>query len=132
MLRTQLVIAGALLAAEPALPAERSAAVQTRSCTLTLSNAVVVGFSNRLSGECLVKPMGSEAEWSGLQRLNESALRGAQARWQANPNSTTAVQLAAQWEKPDHSIAGEMTMRLETEPATGDVLVTQHGNLATN
>ena len=48
-----LLAAAALAAAQPATP-------ETRSCVLTISNGVIVGLSNRLCGETLVRAAGQE------------------------------------------------------------------------
>ena len=44
-----------LLLAAAALSAAQAATLETRTCSLTMTNGVVVGLSNRLCGETLVR-----------------------------------------------------------------------------
>ena len=52
------------VAAAAALSAAQAANLDTRTCSLTMTNGVVVGLSNRLCGETLVLGSGPETGWS--------------------------------------------------------------------
>ena len=56
----------ALLLAAAALPAAQPVTLDTAGCALAISNGVIVGLSNRLSGETLVRAFGQEAGLSAL------------------------------------------------------------------
>jgi hypothetical protein len=114
------------------LPAAHAATLNTASCALTVSNGVVVGFSNRLCGEALVRASAQEAGLSALHRLNQGDLRLEQAKPLTQANSATRLEWAAEWEQPGKAVAGWMRTRFERDPETGDILVQQEGKLATN
>ena len=122
----------ALLLGAPALRADQPATLDTKSCSLTVSNGVIVGFSNRLCGETFVRATGQQAGLSALHRLNQSELRLEQATLLPQSNSVTRLEWAAEWEQPDKAVTGRMRTRFEAEPGTGDILVQQQGQLTTN
>ena len=121
-----------LLLAVAAVPVAQAATLETTTCTLTLSNGVVVGLSNRLCGETLVLGSGQEAGWSALHRLNQGDLRLEQAKRLSMSNSPTHVEWAAEWEQPGRGAADRMRTWFEGEPPTGDILVRQEGQLTTS
>ena len=120
-----------LLAATP-LSAAQPASLETRTCAVTVSNGVVVGFSNRLSGETLVRAPGQESGLSALHRLNQGDLRVEQAGRLTHSNGVGRLEWSAEWEQPGRGATGWMRTRFESEPGTGDILVQQEGRLTTN
>jgi hypothetical protein len=114
------------------LPAAHAATLDTASCALTVSNCVIVGFSNRLCGETLAQAASQETGPFGLHRLNQSDLSLGQAKFQSQTNSATRLEWNAEWEQPNKAAAGWMRTRYECDPEAGDILVRQEGKLATN
>src|ERR1035441_9384749 len=104
------------------LPAAHAARLDTTSCALTMSNGVVVGLSNLLSGEALVRAAGQEAGLSALHRLNQSDLRGERARVVRHITRQTYFEWGGEWIQTDNAIEGHIRTRFEAEPATGDIL----------
>ena len=121
-----------LLFAAAALSAAQAANLDTRTCSLTMTNGVVVGLSNRLCGETLVLGSGPETGWSALHRLNQGDLRVEQAKRLSMSNAPTRIEWTAEWEQAGAGAAGRMQTRFESEPGTGDILVRQEGQLTTN
>src|ERR1035437_4738430 len=122
----------ALLLGAAGLRAAQPATLDTTSCALAISKGVIVGLSNRLCGETLVRTFSQEVGLSGLYRLNQSDLRLEQAKLLPQTNSATRLEWAAEWEQPGKAVAGRMWTRFEGEPGTGDILVQQEGKLTTN
>jgi hypothetical protein len=122
----------ALLVGTSALGAAQPAILDTSVCSLAVSNGVIVGLSNCLCGETLVRSLGQESGLSAIHRLNQSDLRLEQANLLPQTNSTTHLEWAAEWGQTGKTVAGRMRTRFESEPGTGDILVQQEGNLATN
>ena len=122
----------ALLLALAALPAAHTATLDTPTCSLAVSNGVIVGFSNRLCGETLVQPSGQQAGLSALHRLNQSDFRLEQATLLPQTISATRLEWAAEWEQQGKTATARMQTRIEAEPGTGDILVQQQGQLTTN
>src|ERR1017187_6018392 len=114
------------------LPAAHAARLDTTSCALTMSNGIVVGLSNLLSGEALVRAAGQEAGLSALHRLNQSDLRGEQVKVVRHITTQTYLEWGGEWIQADNVIEGHIRTRFEAEPATGDILVQQDATLATN
>jgi hypothetical protein len=114
------------------LPAARSATLETRSCSLTISNGVVVGMSNHLCGEALVSVGDPGAGLCAVRRLGQGDLRLEQAKRLSVSNSPTGVEWTAEWLQAGNDAAARMRTWFESEPATGDILVQQEGHLTTN
>ena len=123
----------ALLLGATALRAAQPATLDTASCALTINHGIIVGFSNRLCGETLMQASsGQEANLSALQCLNQSDLRLEQAKHLPQTNSATRLEWGAEWERQGKTAAAWMRTRFESEPGTGDILVQQAGQLASN
>jgi len=122
----------ALLLAAAGLPAAQPATLETSGCVLTIGNGVIVGLSNRLSGETLVRTAGQEPGLSALHRLNQGDLWAEQATLLTNSNPAGRSEWTAEWQRPEKVVAGRMRTRFESEPGTGDILVQQEGRLTTN
>ena len=123
----------ALVPAAVALSTPQPAAMLTsKTCALAVSNGVIVGFTNRLCGEPLAWADGQEAGLSALHCLNQGELRLEQAKVRALTNTVARLEWTAEWEQPGKVAAGRMRTQIEAEPATGDILVQQEGQLATN
>ena len=101
----------ALLLAAAGLPAAQPAPLETTSCVLAIRNGLVVGLSNRLSGETLVRAAGQEPGLSALHRLNLGDLRVEQAKLLTNSNPAGRSEWAAEWQQPDKVVAGWMRTR---------------------
>ena len=122
----------ALLLTLATLPQAHATTLETRTCSLLMTNGVVVGLSNRLCGETLVLGSGPETGWSALHRLNQGDLRVEQAKRLSLSNSPTHVEWTAEWEQAGAGAADRMRTWVESEPGTGDLLLRQEGQLTTN
>ncbi len=121
-----------LLLAVAVLPATRAATLATRTCSLTITNGVVAGLSNLLSGEALVLAGDRGAGLCAMRRLSQGELRVEQAKRLSVSNSLSGVAWNAEWGQTGAGTAEQMRTRFETEPGTGDILVQQEGRLTTN
>jgi hypothetical protein len=122
---------GLLLAAAASSAAE-SASLRTKTCSLVVSNGVIIRLTDRLSGESLVQASGQQSSLSALLCLNQSDLCLDRARLLSCSNSATGLECEAEWQPPGKQVTGRMRTRFECEPATGDILVQQEGQLTTN
>ena len=129
-----------LLLAAADLPAAQSATLETTTCALAVSNGVIVGLSNRLSGETLVQPFGQAAGLCAVHRLDRSDFRLDAAEFLTQPLSDTGLEWLGEWEISGRSAQGDertwtaganMRIWFEREPGTGDILVRQEGVSAT-
>ena len=98
----------ALLLTLATLPQAHATTLETRTCSLLMTNGVVVGLSNRLCGETLVLGSGPETGWSALHRLNQGDLRVEQAKRLSMSNSPTRVEWTAEWEQAGAGAADRM------------------------
>ena len=114
------------------LQSAHAATLDTPRCSLTMSNGVVLGFSNRLSGETLMQAADQKTGLSALHRLNQNDLRGEQAKVVRHISTPTRLEWGAEWVQADNAMEGHIRTRFEAEPATGDILVQQEGMLTTN
>ena len=121
-----------LLLAAAALSAAQAATLETKTCSLIVTNGVVVGLSNRLCGETLVLSSGPETGWSALHRLNQGDLRVEQAKRLSMSNAPTRIEWTAEWAQAGAGAADRMRIWVESEPGTGDILVQQEGQMTTN
>ena len=112
-----------LLLAAAALTAARAATLETRTCSLIITNGVVVGLSNRLCGETLVLSGDQGAGLCAVRRLSQGELRVDQAKRVSLSDSPAGVLYSALWEQPGTGAADQMHTRFASEPATGDILV---------
>ena len=107
----------ALLLGAVGLLVAHAATLDTASCSLVISNGVIVGLSNRLCGETLVcASSAQEAGLSALHRLNQDDLRLEHAKLLPQPNSATRLEWAAEWEQAGAAGADRSANRRRQPP----------------
>jgi hypothetical protein len=114
------------------LPAAQAVTLETGTCSLTITNGVVVGLSNHLGSEVLLSAGDRGMGLCAMRRLGAGELREDQAKRLTVSKSGSGVEWSAEWGPAGSVVESQMLTQFVTEPRTGDIWVEQEGHLATN